>query len=193
MTAFPLPSPGRLLTIAEFAALGEDERYRWELHEGSLVMSPRPTPRHMIVSGELRDQLNSQVPPGIWVIQDVDVDLQLSSPDQPGWARVPDLVIVDQAALDRVEAEGGLLGAKEVRLAVEIVSPGSRRMDYVVKRGEYADAGISHYWIVDLYSPPSLLACHLAGELGYSDDGERTGVCSTTEPFQLTIDLDRLV
>lgn len=193
MTAFALPPPGRLLTIAEFAALGEDEHYRWELQEGSLVVSPRPTPRHMIVSGELRDQLNSQVPPDIWVIQDVDIDLQLSSPDQPGWARVPDLVIVDQAALDRVEAEGGLLRAAEVRLAVEIVSPGSRRMDYVTKRGEYADAGIRHYWIVDLDPPPSLLACHLAGELGYSDDGERTGAFSTTEPFRLTIDLGRLV
>lgn len=83
--------------------------------------------------------------------------------------------------------------AAEVRLAVEIVSPGSRRMDYVVKRGEYADAGIDHYWIVDLDPPPSLRACHLAGELGYSDDGERTGAFSTTEPFRLTIDLSRLV
>ncbi|MGI9092850.1 MAG: hypothetical protein ACR2FF_05285 [Mycobacteriales bacterium] len=41
MTALPAP-PGRLLTIAEFAALGEDDRYRWELQEGNLVMSPSP-------------------------------------------------------------------------------------------------------------------------------------------------------
>jgi len=41
VTALPAP-PGRLLTIAEFAALGEDDRYRWELQEGNLVMSPSP-------------------------------------------------------------------------------------------------------------------------------------------------------
>jgi hypothetical protein len=75
---------------------------------------------------------------------------------------------------------------------VEIVSPGSKRMDYVIKRGEYADAGIPHYWIIDLDPPMSLLACHLAGELGYADDGERTGRFTTTEPYPLTIDLDQL-
>lgn len=95
--------------------------------------------------------------------------------------------------MDRVRAEGGILRAAEARLVVEIVSPGSRRMDYVTKRGEYADAGIGHYWIVDLARPASLLACHQAGELGYADDGERTGTFTTTEPYPLTIELDRLV
>lgn len=45
MTALPMP-PGRLLTITEYAALGEDDQYRWELQEGNLVMSPSPSPRH---------------------------------------------------------------------------------------------------------------------------------------------------
>lgn len=61
MTSVPEP-PGHLLTIADYAALGEDDRYRWELQEGNLVMSPSPTPRHMIASGELRDQLKRQLP-----------------------------------------------------------------------------------------------------------------------------------
>lgn len=86
-----------------------------------------------------------------------------------------------------------MLCASEVVLVVEVVSPSSRRHDYVIKRGEYADAGISHYWIVDLSTPVSLLACHLAGEFGYADGGEITGRFTVTEPFPAEIDLDTLL
>ncbi|MGH3611494.1 MAG: Uma2 family endonuclease [Pseudonocardia sp.] len=33
---------------------------------------------------------------------------------------------------------------------MEVLSPGSHRTDHVAKRADYADAGIPHYWIVDL-------------------------------------------
>lgn len=191
MTSLPEP-PGHLLTVAEYAALGEDDPYRWELQEGNLVMSPSPTPRHMIASGELRDQLKPQLPAYLRVIQDVDIDLQLAPSDHPGLSRRPDLIVVDQVAVDRVDAEGGLLRACEVRLVVEIVSAGSRRMDHVIKRGEYADAGISHYWIVDLDQPVTLLACHLAGEFGYQDAGIAAGVLTMHEPYEFTLNLDQL-
>ncbi|MCM6777393.1 Uma2 family endonuclease [Nocardia sp. CDC159] len=75
---------------------------------------------------------------------------------------------------------------------IEIVSRGSRRTDYVIKRGDYADAGIPHYWIVDLSDPVSLLACHLAGEMGYVDNGEHAETFTTTAPFPVTIDLAAL-
>ena len=78
-------------------------------------------------------------------------------------------------------------------MVVEIVSRGSVRMDNIIKRGEYADAGIPHYWIVDLDAPASLVDCHLAGEFGYQDDGGVTEVFATSVPFPLRIDLNRLV
>ena len=34
-------------------------------------------------------------------------------------------------------------------LVLEIVSPASRRMDYVRKLNKYAEAGVREYWIVD--------------------------------------------
>lgn len=61
----------------------------------------------------------------------------------------------------RVDPEGDMLRASEVRLVVEIVSPGSRRMDTVIKHREYADAGIPYYWIADLDPPVSLHVWHL--------------------------------
>lgn len=191
MTALPA-TPGRLLTVSDYAALGEDDGYRWELQEGNLVMSPSPSPRHMLASGELRDQLTSQLPRRLRVIQDVDIDLRLAASDQPGWSRRPDLIVVEQAAVERVETEGGLLYASEVHLVIEIVSPGSRRMDYVTKRGEYADAGIGHYWVLNLDPPVSLLAHHLVEDVGYADEGETTGVFTTAEPYPLTVLLDGL-
>ena len=193
MTALPVQPPVRLLTIADYAALGEDDQCRWELQEGRLIMSPSPTPWHQLAGARLHTQIESQLPADLVAIPDVDVDLQLAPPDQPGSSRRPDLVVVDRAELDRVRAEGGLLRASNVRLVVETLSPGSRRTDYVVKRGEYADAGIVHYWIVSLDPPISLTAFHLGGELGYVDDGEATDTFTTLTPCPLTIDLRRLV
>ncbi|MBO0854296.1 MAG: Uma2 family endonuclease [Nocardia sp.] len=182
----------RLLTIADYSLLDEDEQRRFELVEGNLVTAPSPTPRHAIASKRLANQLDPHVPPGLELIPDIDIDMQLTPPEEPGWARRPDLFVVDRAELDRVEAEGGIIRASAVSLVIEIVSKGSRRTDYVTKRGEYADAGIPHYWIVDLADPVSLLACHLAGAMGYVDNGEHTGTFTTTVPFPATIDLDAL-
>jgi Uma2 family endonuclease len=192
VTALPVFPQGRLLTIADYAALPEDDQYRWELQEGRLVMSPSPIPDHMIASGELREQLKAQLPDDVCVIQEVDLDLQLAPSDQPGWSRRPDLMVVDRAELDRVHAEGGILRAAGVRLVIEILSPGSRRTDYVIKLAEYADAGIPHYWIVDLEAPISIASFHLGGDLGYIAEPEAAGTFRTEAPFTLSVELDSL-
>src|SRR5262249_2499997 len=159
----------------EYAALGEDEHGRTELMEGSLVMSPSPTADHMMAMARLLLQLTPQVPPEFEVIPDVDIDLELAPSDQPGSSRRPDLIVVERAARERQGAGGGLRRAADVLIVVEIVSPGSRRTDNIVKRAEYADAGIPHYWIVDIEPPISLLAGHLAADFGYRDDPSATG------------------
>ena len=188
MTA--LPDPGRLLTIREYAALPEDPQHHVELQEGVLVMSPAA--RHRRATMRLAAQLQAQLPDGLELIPDVDIDLALTPEDQPGHARRPDLILVGTDTVDRAEAEGRLIRAAEVHLVVEIVAPGSRRMDHVIKRGEYSDAGIGHYWIIDLDPPVTLLACHPAGDLGYADDGASTGIHHATDPITAVIDLPAL-
>jgi Uma2 family endonuclease len=183
----------RHLTIADYAALDQDERARWELVEGNLVMSRSPSPRHGRAAKRLLIQLDPQIPAGYELLDDIDVDLQLAPADDPGSARRPDLFVVESAEFDRVDEGGGILRASAVLLAIEIVCKGSRRTDYVTKRGEYADAGIPHYWIVDLNEPVSLLACHSAGEMGYVDNSEHTGIFTTGAPFDARVDLDALV
>ncbi|MDQ2790238.1 MAG: Uma2 family endonuclease [Pseudonocardiales bacterium] len=192
MTALPQPLT-QLLTVAEYAELGETESGYTELLEGRLLMSPSPVPDHNFAAAELLVQLRPQLPDHLEVILDVDVDLQLVEPDQPGFSRRPDLMIVAQGARQRVRHEGGMIRAAEVLVVVEIVSPGSRRTDHVAKRSEYADAGIPHYWIVDLDEPVSLLDCHLAEGFGYQDSGSITGAFTTTEPFGVHLRLGQLL
>jgi len=134
--------------------------------------------------------------PALSTFPDIDVDLQLVNSTQPGTVRRPDLAVVTRAGFERREREGGVLRAMELILAVEIVSPGSERTDHTIKHLEYADAGITHYWVVDLGEPGdriTLTAHHLAGEFGYADAGPMSGVFTATEPFPVRVDLDALV
>ncbi|AXB45442.1 Uma2 family endonuclease [Amycolatopsis albispora] len=197
MTALPEPIPqplevDHLLTVAEYAALGETEHGYTELQEGRLVMSPSPRPAHNHACGELYVQLRSQLSEEWRALQDIDIDLELAGPDEPGFSRRPDLIVAGLDGIRRAEESGRLISAKDVLIVVEIVSPGSRRTDTVIKHGEYADAGIPHYWIVDLTEPVSLTACHLAEGFGYQNAPEVSGRTTLPEPFPLEIDLGQL-
>ncbi|MGH3694583.1 MAG: Uma2 family endonuclease [Pseudonocardiaceae bacterium] len=189
MLGLPL---SHLLTAAEYAQLGETGWGYTELMEGRILVSPSPTAKHNLAGFALARQLHPQLPGTARVIPDIDIDLRLVPADQPGSVRRPDLVVVDSKSVDRVDRDGGLLEAADVLVVVEIVSPGSRRLDHVTKRHEYADAGIPHYWILDLDEPVSLLACHLAEDFGYADSGEITGTFTTTVPFPIQLQLDLL-
>jgi Uma2 family endonuclease len=192
MTLRPV-APRHLLTVAEYLEIGEVEPGYAELVEGRLLMSPSPVPDHNHALLEIAFQLRGQLPPAVEVIAETDVDLELAGPDSPGTVRRPDLVVVARAARRRVRLDGGVLRASDVVVVIEVLSPGSRRTDHVHKRGEYADAGIPHYWIIDIEPPASLLACHLAGEFGYADGGPVHGTFVTTAPLPVEIDLDALL
>ena len=196
MTALPVPPRRPLLTVAEYAALPEDlDGVRYELVEGNLVMSPRPIGVHQHCIHLLLRQLDDQIPGPLVGLAEVDVDLGLVPSTRPGFVRVPDLVVLPREAMTHQRRQGGLFQASEVTLAVEVISAGSRRLDTVVKRDEYADAGIPHYWVVDLGEPgdrPQLTAHHLAGEFGYADAGPVCGAFTASAPFPVRIDLDAL-
>jgi Uma2 family endonuclease len=192
MTALPQPKAPSL-TVADYLALPEDSESRFELQEGNLVMSPRPMPDHQASEFELGFQLRSSLPAHLQIAPDVDIDLELLPDGQPGTVRAPDLAIVLKTAMERVRSQGGILRASEVILAVEIISPSSRRTDSLIKHAEYADAGIGHYWIVDLDDGPGLTACHLGGEFGYIDAEPVKGVFETDTPFPARVDLAQLI
>ena len=174
------------LTLDEFVALPEAELARYELQEGALVMAPRPTQPHQDAMFVLGMQIHPQLPSGLRVVLDVDVVVRA---DDPAIVRAPDLVITT-AGRDQK-----LLTAADIVAAVEIISPGSRNVDLHLKPFEYAEAGIPHYWVVDLDPPAPLITVFGLGAPGdgYVESQRAvTGKLVVTEPFPLTIDIARL-
>lgn len=68
---------------------------------------------------------------------------ELRLEDDPLHQVRPDVIVARSATLDAPATSGDLL------LAVEIVEPTSHVVDTVHKVGEYAAAGVPHYWMVE--------------------------------------------
>jgi Uma2 family endonuclease len=105
--------------------------------------------------------------------------------------RDPDIVVIP----DRVfEGRPARVPATDVVLVVEIVSPGSRGTDHVMKLDEYAKAGIEHYWIVDPDAPTDdrFLVYRLDGDLYRRVTALDAGKVRVNEPTTMEFALDEL-
>lgn len=143
--------PRHFLTLDEWEALPEDNTLRLELAEGVLMISPRPISWHQNAVTELTFRTKDQLPVELTALAEVEVVLS----DDPLTIRVPDVMVTSTAVYDGNPAR---YRAADVRLVIEVLSEGSRRIDRVLKASEYADAGIAQYWIVDLEQPTTLTA-----------------------------------
>jgi Uma2 family endonuclease len=131
-----------LLTYADYAAIPDDGR-RYELHDGSLVMTPAPGTDHQGVLRDLLVVLHRHVTAhtlGIVLPSPVDCILSDTTVVQP------DLVFVATGRASIV-TERAIEGPPS--LVVEIVSASSRATDRTTKAAIYARHRIPHYWIVD--------------------------------------------
>ncbi|MBF6334620.1 Uma2 family endonuclease [Nocardia abscessus] len=149
--------PDHLLTLEDWIALPEDSSRSYELVEGVLVVSPKPVSQHQRAILRLGAQLEPQLPSTHGVLADTEV---LIDEGPLPTIRVPDVLVVPEAG---IQANLPRYDAADVLLAVEILSPGSRRTDRVTKFFEYAEAGIEYYWMIDLDKPTSLAAYYLIG------------------------------
>lgn len=116
---------------------------RWEVLDGVMVCEPPPGIPHQLVSGNLYFLLEGYVRSSrMGVVFGTPVGVVLSQEN----VVEPDLVFIPADALH-------ILTDKIVRgapaLAVEILSPGTRRRDRLVKREIYERFGVREYWIVD--------------------------------------------
>jgi Uma2 family endonuclease len=131
-------------TLDDLAAMNAADRYgrRFELSpEGALSVMPPSDFQHAKIASRLCAWFFAAGWPADQVLQ--AVGLRIPGPDGDG-GRIPDVTVWAQAVPDMVWSN-----LKDLLLAIEIVSPSSAAMDQVVKRAEYAQAGISRYWVVD--------------------------------------------
>ncbi len=158
-----------------------DDGYRYELIDGALLVSPPPELPHQYVTGRLVAFLLAELPepyraapaPGVYF--------------DPRNYRIPDVVVFPRSALD----SGSRLGPADVHLAVEVVSPGSVRMDRVAKPAQYAAGGIPHLWRVEL-DPVEVTTLALRAEV-YEQTGRYREVLDVDEPAPLRFPLTDLL
>ena len=113
--------------------------YRYELHEGNLVIMTPSSFWHKDMAGRLYLLLHAA---GRRVFQDPGV-----LGDRPRDCRLPDVgVVVD---LPPSRASYSNLPGSAYSLVVEIISENSLNGEYTDKMAWYAERGIPEYWIVD--------------------------------------------
>ncbi|WP_219996132.1 Uma2 family endonuclease [Nocardioides humi] len=177
------PALGRPATRADLDAMPDDGR-RYELVEGEIVVSAAPAPRHQYISVSLVVLLKTHCPRDLHLYHapfDVELEKDFSVLE-------PDLVVVDPALLDH----RGLVGAP--LLAIEILSPTTRRRDLRQKKAIYERTGVPSYWVVDPDGDVSLTVWELRegryqAVAAISGDEEWTA----SAPFEVTVIPSRLV
>lgn len=174
----PLSRP---LTRADLAD-APDDGHRYELIDGILIVSPAPRMRHQRAALLLGIELEQACPAGLRVIPaPFDVVLAIDTVMQPDLlvGRISDLT---EAALPAAPV-----------LAVEVLSPSTRRFDLVLKRSRFESAGVEHYWVVDP-DEPSITAWILV-DGAYGDPLRVAGdeELVTDRPFPLRIAPSELV
>lgn len=130
--------------FARFLENNDDERNRYELLNGRIVMTPPPTFGHSDDQASIVTLLRTFVAAKALGRAVVEVDVLLPSGD---WVR-PDVAFVNDetaATLDRDAFPARFVPD----LVVEIVSPGTASRDRGEKRVIYARNKVREYWIVD--------------------------------------------
>ena len=180
--------PRGLLSLDQWDALELDPTRRWELSEGTLIMSPRPQLWHQRISRRLTRLLEDHLPAGFEAVPEIEV---ITSASFPPSVRDPDIVVVPDRVFERRPAR---IPATDVVLVVEIVSPGSRGTDQVMKLHEYAKAGIENYWIVDPDAATNdrFLVYRLDGEIYRRVTALEGDKVHVNEPTEMEFTLDAL-
>ncbi len=129
--------PLEIKTLTEFETMPKEEGWNYELIDGLVMMSPRPTAKHQVINGNLYSELRHKLK-GSRCIPIPEIDLVLE-----GNNLIPDLMVIcneDITDMKRYE--------KPPLIAIEIVSPTSASRDHIIKRRKYEQLGIQEYWIV---------------------------------------------
>ena len=129
-------------TIEDIYALPDGKRA--ELIDGRIYDMAPPSTKHQLLISKLNQKIanyideksgNCMVLPAPFAVFLNEDDINYVEPDIS--------VICDKNKLN----EKGCNGAPD--WIIEIVSPSSRKMDYIIKNGKYSESGVREYWIVD--------------------------------------------
>lgn len=172
VTTLPRSRP---LTRADLDSM-PDDGHRYELIDGVLIVTPAPSATHQTVVLELAVLFHAACPSDLKIlVAPFDVALADDTIMQP------DVLVARRS--DVTERD---LPVAPV-LAVEVLSPSTRRIDLTLKKSRLEEAGCPHYWVVDALTP-ALTAWQLRAG-AYVEIGHVTGeqALSVQEPFAVEV------
>ena len=127
------------VTPEEFEAMEKSDHFSYELIDGIVMMSPSPSFKHQLISGNLYHELKTILKGGKCLpIQDFDLILD-KHPFKP------DLMVICTNFDTLLDAK---YYTEPPTIAIEIISPSSASRDHITKRYLYEQLGILEYWIV---------------------------------------------
>ncbi len=173
---------GAPLTEDDLASM-PDDGHRYELVDGTLIVTPAPGLHHQICVTALGALLATVRPPELRVlVAPFDVRLSRRTVLQP------DLLVARTGDFDEARLEHAPM------LAVEVLSPSTRRIDLGTKRLAFEAAGVAACWLVDPHAP-SLTVLELDDQGRYVEKTTVTGdeTYHATIPFQVTVVPARLL
>ena len=118
-----------------------EDGHHYELVDDLLLVSAAPSELHQVMATNLLVVLVLAAPPTMRVLA-APVDVRFSVTRQ----LQPDLLVRAGRHLGRPRTDVPLL-------AVEVLSPSTRRHDLALKRRVYAEGGVASYWICDPGEP----------------------------------------
>ena len=142
-----------------------------------VVVSPPPGLPHERLVVRLIVTLHAAVTPGLEVLSS-GLEVHYGHPSYV----MPDVSVVRTADAD--QDERGMFVPP--LLAVEVLSPSTRRKDLLLKRSIYAEFGVPGYWLVD---PGARELTVLTLRDGVYEETARGSRLELTEPYPVTIDL----
>jgi Uma2 family endonuclease len=153
-----------------------DDGHRYELIDGNLVMTPAPSWAHQNAVANLLVQLKLACPPELCVLT-APFDVVLASDT----VMQPDILVARLDDFTKRDLPGPPL------LAVEVLSPGTRRIDLTLKWSRLEAAGCASYWVVDP-DTPSLIGWELR-DGAYAQVVKVTGdqEARLTSPYDVTV------
>ena len=143
------PRPGEPFTVGDLDRM-PDDGHRYELLDGTLIVSPAPGPSHQRAAVMLCHILELACPEDLIIFPNVGVRIG------PRSALEPDVVV------SRAADVSGVRLTRPPLLVAEILSPDSALRDLNLKKAVYERFGIPSYWVIDPdLGQPSLRAFEL--------------------------------
>lgn len=175
MSVTVLPQ-SRPLTADDLAAI-PDDGHRYELIDGTLIVTPAPSWRHQRAVARLLKTLMDAVPDDGLEVLAAPFDVRLADDT----VLQPDVLACHVTDLTQRNLPVAPL------LAIEVLSPSTRLVDLNLKRARYEAAGSDSYWVVDP-TAPSITAWELRGGT-YVEVSSVTGgeVFTATHPFPVAL------